>query len=79
MIRLHSLHHSHPHPLLYPSLPHQRHALSEKKMDREPEPEELVQDPYCQTYIPRESAIRKRSAGIYFAIRMSKLSKIKKS
>ena len=31
-------------------------------------PEELVQDPYCQTYIPRRTAVRKRIAGrmLYF-------------
>ena len=36
-----------------------------KTMDRRSEPEELVQDPYCQTYIPKRSAlrIRKRIAG----------------
>jgi len=26
-------------------------------------PEELVQDPYCQTYIPRRTAVRKRVGG----------------
>jgi uncharacterized protein len=26
-------------------------------------PEELVQDPYCQTYIPRRTAVRKRVKG----------------
>jgi len=34
-----------------------------KKVSRESEPEELVQDPYCQTYIPKRSAIRKRLSG----------------
>jgi YHS domain-containing protein len=34
-----------------------------KKLYQETEPEELVQDPYCQTYIPKRSAIRKRLAG----------------
>jgi YHS domain-containing protein len=32
-------------------------------MDRKSEPEELVQDPYCQTYIPKRSALKKRVAG----------------
>lgn len=32
------------------------------------EPEELVQDPYCQTYIPKRTAVRKKIAGsvLYF-------------
>jgi uncharacterized protein len=30
---------------------------------KESEPEELVQDPYCQTYIPRRTAVRKRVEG----------------
>jgi uncharacterized protein len=36
-----------------------------KKLNRrpEPEPEELVQDPYCQTYIQKRTAIRKRVGG----------------
>jgi YHS domain-containing protein len=34
-----------------------------KKMDRKSEPEELVQDPYCQTYIPKQSAVKKRIGG----------------
>ncbi len=34
-----------------------------KKLYKEAEPEELVQDPYCQTYIPKRSAIRKRLSG----------------
>jgi uncharacterized protein len=34
-----------------------------KTMDRRSEPEELVQDPYCQTYIPKRSALKKRVAG----------------
>ncbi len=34
-----------------------------KTMDRRSEPEELVQDPYCQTYIPKRSALKKRIAG----------------
>jgi YHS domain-containing protein len=34
-----------------------------KKLNRQPEPEELVQDPYCQTYIPKRTAARKRVAG----------------
>ena len=34
-----------------------------KKMNRGSEPEELVQDPYCQTYIPKRSAVKKKIAG----------------
>jgi YHS domain-containing protein len=34
-----------------------------KKLYKETEPEELVQDPCCQTYIPKRSAIRKRLSG----------------
>jgi YHS domain-containing protein len=34
-----------------------------KKLNKETEPEELVQDPYCQTYIPKRMAIRKRLSG----------------
>ena len=34
-----------------------------KKLNRELEPEELVQDPHCQTYIPKRTAIRKRVKG----------------
>ena len=37
--------------------------FSNKRTDREAEPEELVQDPYCQTYIPKKSALKKRIAG----------------
>jgi uncharacterized protein len=34
-----------------------------KTRNRKSEPEELVQDPYCQTYIPKRSALKKRIAG----------------
>jgi len=34
-----------------------------KMTHRKSEPEELVQDPYCQTYIPIRSALKKRIAG----------------
>jgi len=34
-----------------------------KKSHREEKPEELVQDPYCQTYIPIRSALRRRVGG----------------
>jgi uncharacterized protein len=34
-----------------------------KTMSKKSEPEELVQDPYCQTYIPMRSAIKKRIKG----------------
>jgi YHS domain-containing protein len=39
-----------------------------KRMNRESEPEELVQDPNCQTYIPKTSAVKKRISGnvLYF-------------
>jgi YHS domain-containing protein len=37
-------------------------------MNRELEPEELVQDPNCQMYIPKRSAVKKKIAGrvLYF-------------
>ena len=34
-----------------------------KKVNRRDEPEELVQDPYCRTYIPKGSAVQKRIDG----------------
>jgi len=34
-----------------------------RRLNRELEPEELAQDPYCQTYIPKRTAVRKRVAG----------------
>jgi YHS domain-containing protein len=37
--------------------------IQRKKLNRELEPEELVQDPHCQTYIPKRTAIRKRVEG----------------
>jgi uncharacterized protein len=37
--------------------------MQRKNLNREREPEELVQDPYCQTYIPMGTAIRKRVEG----------------
>jgi YHS domain-containing protein len=37
--------------------------LLRKRMSRETQPEELVQDPYCQTYIPKRSAVKKRIHG----------------
>ncbi|MDI6763713.1 MAG: hypothetical protein QME83_11875 [Thermodesulfobacteriota bacterium] len=41
---------------------------SGKKRDRKQDPEELVQDPYCQTYIPKRSALKKKVEGqvLYF-------------
>lgn len=30
---------------------------------RNPELEELVQDPFCQTYIPKQSALKKKIGG----------------
>jgi uncharacterized protein len=42
--------------------------LRKRRKDRELEPEELVQDPYCKTYIPKRSAVKKKFAGrlLYF-------------
>ena len=37
--------------------------IQRKKLNRELEAEELVQDPYCQTYIPMGTAVRKRVEG----------------
>ena len=34
-----------------------------KRLNSESEPEELVQDPCCQVYIPAGTAVRKRIAG----------------
>jgi uncharacterized protein len=34
-----------------------------EKPNREHEPEELIQDPYCKTYIPKGSAVKKRIGG----------------
>ena len=31
--------------------------------DREREPEELLQDPYCQTYVSKRIAVRRKIAG----------------
>lgn len=36
---------------------------SGNKTKRENEPEELVQDPYCLTYIPKQFALKKRIEG----------------
>jgi len=41
----------------------QNMSFIKRTMDRKSEPEELVQDPYCQTYIPKRSALKKRVAG----------------
>jgi YHS domain-containing protein len=38
-------------------------AVGRKKRSRESEPEELVQDPYCQTYVPKGTAVKKRVKG----------------
>jgi uncharacterized protein len=40
--------------------------IQRKKLNRESGPEELVQDPYCQTYIPKRTAVRKRVEGRYY-------------
>jgi YHS domain-containing protein len=37
-----------------------------KRLNRESESEELVQDPNCQTYIPKKSAVKKKIAGRLF-------------
>ncbi len=37
-----------------------------KKLNRVSEPEELVQDPCCHTYVPKRSAIKKEIAGSWF-------------
>jgi uncharacterized protein len=43
-------------------------TVRRKKTSGEPGPEELVQDPYCQTYIPKNSALKKKISGemLYF-------------
>lgn len=43
-------------------------AAPKTKSSRESEPEELVQDPCCQTYIPKKSALKRRIGGdlLYF-------------
>lgn len=38
-------------------------AVRRKKWSRQAEPEELVQDPYCQTYVPKGTAVKKRVKG----------------
>jgi uncharacterized protein len=37
--------------------------IQRRKLNRPLEPEELVQDPYCQTYISKRFAVRKKEAG----------------
>jgi YHS domain-containing protein len=37
--------------------------VQRKKFNGKFEPEELIQDPYCQTYIPKRTAVRKRVGG----------------
>jgi len=41
-------------------------VVRRKKLSRESELEELVQDPYCQTYIPKRTAVRKRVKGRHY-------------
>ena len=55
--------------------------FSRKKGNRNHEPEELVQDPYCQTYIPKGSAVKKRIGGkdYYFCSRDCLKKYLKKS
>ena len=38
-------------------------AVRRKKLGGELEPEELVQDPCCQTYVPKRTAVKKRVKG----------------
>jgi YHS domain-containing protein len=49
--------------LLYTLLHYLIKDVRRKKLSREPEPEELVQDPYCKTYVPKRTAVRKRVDG----------------
>jgi len=37
--------------------------IGRKTIAKGSEPEELVQDPFCQTYIPKRSALKKRIGG----------------
>jgi YHS domain-containing protein len=41
-------------------------VVRRKKMGRESEPEELIQDPYCKTYIRKRTAVRKRVKGRHY-------------
>jgi len=41
-------------------------VVRRKKLGGELEPEELVQDPYCQTYIPKRTAVKKRIEGKHY-------------
>jgi uncharacterized protein len=54
--------------LVYTILHYLIKDVQRKKSSRESEPEELVQDPYCQTYIPKKSALKKKIGGklLYF-------------
>lgn len=52
--------------LLYAILRHLMNGVFKKqgkKLNRQPEPEELVQDPSCRTYISKRFAVRKKEAG----------------
>jgi uncharacterized protein len=50
--------------LLYTSLHFLvKDMIQRKRLNRESDPEELVQDPYCQTYIPKRTAVKKRVEG----------------
>ncbi len=51
--------------LLYAILRHLMKGIFKQgeKSNRQLEPEELIQDPYCQTYLPKRIGIRKRVAG----------------
>jgi YHS domain-containing protein len=40
--------------------------LQTKGSNRQPDAEELVQDPYCQTYIQKRTAVRKKVAGRHY-------------
>jgi len=56
-------------------------AALKKKSSRESEPEELVQDPHCQTYIPKKSALKRRIGGklLYFCNQGCMENYVKKS
>jgi YHS domain-containing protein len=41
-------------------------AMRRKKSSRGPEPQELVQDPCCQIYVPKGTAVKKKVKGINY-------------
>jgi len=56
-------------------------AAPKKRPGRGSEPEELVQDPHCQTYIPKKSALKRRIGGklLYFCNQGCMENYVKKS